>query len=215
MTQREGGRTTISTRPRGLLALLGAACLVSAGAAGCARPPTPTPPIPDQAKAAQKDYMIGPADVLKVVVWKNPDLSAEVPVRPDGRISVPLVNDIPAAGLTTQELHDEIVKALGKYITAPEVTVMVAQVNSKRVYLVGAVQRPSAMALTVDMHVLDAIAAAGGFTPYADKRHIKILRRQPDGSVVEYRFNYKGFLGGEHPESNLRLQAGDTIVVPD
>lgn len=161
------------------------------------------------------DFVIGAADVVKVLVWRNPELSAEVPVRPDGRITVPLLGDVQAAGLTTAELRDRIAAGLSAYLTAPDVTVSVSQVNSKVVFLVGEVQRPSAIPLNRRMRVLDAIAMAGGFTPFADKGDIKILRPRPDGTVEEYEFNYGRFVKGKAPESNLVLEAGDTIVVPD
>src|SRR5690606_17488893 len=111
----------------------------------CARTPAPTPPVEDQTAAAREDYRVGPADVLGIRVWRNQELSVDVPVRPDGRISVPLLGDIQAAGLTTGELRDVIAEALAEYVTAPDVTVMVLAVNSKRVFLVGEVVRPAAL----------------------------------------------------------------------
>lgn len=173
------------------------------------------PPPPEAGVMERPDYVIGASDVLHILVWKQPDLTVEVPVRPDGKISVPLANDVQAAGLTANELKDVLTKALSEYVTAPDVTVIVHQINSKNVHVVGEVIRPTAVQLVFDMRALDAIAVAGGFTPYADKSDVRILRPNPDGSVAEYRFNYKAFLRGQHPESNLRLQPGDTIVVPD
>ncbi len=108
-----------------------------------------------------------------------------------------------------------LTQALSEFVAAPDVTVIVHQINSKSVHVVGEVGRPMVVQLVVDMRALEVIAIAGGFTPYADKSDIRILRPNPDGSVVEYRFDYKAFLKGKHPESNLRLQPGDTIVVPD
>ena len=197
-------------RPPGL-AFLGLT-LTAVLAAACASPP---PPPPEQGTFDRDDYVIGSSDVLRVLVWKNPDLSVEVPVRPDGKISVPLLNDVQAAGLTTHELKETLSKGLSEYVTAPDVTVIVADVKSKIVYVVGEVQRPSAIPLTMDMRTLDAIAMVGGFTPYAAKGSIKILRPGKDGNVVTYEFNYKAFLKGQHPESNMLLLPGDTIVVPD
>jgi polysaccharide export outer membrane protein len=161
------------------------------------------------------EYLIGPSDMLRIQVWKNPELSAEVPVRPDGKISVPLLDDVQASGLTTTELKEVLTKAFAEFVTAPDVTVIVLQINSKMIYVVGAVNRPMAVPLNVDMRALDALAIAGGFGPYAEQSDVKILRPAPDGSVTEYRFDYPAFLDGEHPESNLRLQPGDTIVVPE
>jgi polysaccharide export outer membrane protein len=190
-----------------------ASALGAALALACAQAPSPPPPEPGTFD--REDYVIGPADVLRIVVWKNTDLSADVPVRPDGKISVPLLNDVQAAGLTTSELKETLTKSYAEYVTAPDVTVIVADVRSKIVYVVGEVQRPQAIQLSMDMRALDAIASSGGFTPYASKSSIKILRPGPDGRLITYLFDYKAFLRGQHPESNLRLQPGDTIVVPD
>ena len=173
------------------------------------------PPPPEAGPMDRADYVIGSADVLRIQVWKNPELSVEVPVRPDGKISVPLANDVQAAGLTATELKDVITQALADYIAAPDVTVMVREIRSKSVHVIGEVLRPNQFPLIFDMRVLEAIAYAGGFSPYADKSDIHILRPNPDGTVVEYRFNYNAFLRGKEPEGNLRLQPGDTVVVPD
>ena len=173
------------------------------------------PPPPEAGPMDRAEYVIGAADVLRVQVWKQPELSTDVPVRPDGKITVPLANDVQAAGLTTNEVRDVIAKALSDYIAAPEVSVMVREVRSKTVQVVGVVVRSASVPLVIDMRALDAIALAGGFSPYADKSDVRILRPNPDGSVTEYRFDYSAFLRGKHPESNMRLQSGDTIVVPD
>jgi polysaccharide export outer membrane protein len=172
-------------------------------------------PPPETGPMDRAEYVIGPADILRIQVWKQPELSVDVPVRPDGKITVPLANDVQAAGLTTNEVRDVITKALTDYVAAPDVTVIVREVRSKTVQVVGEVMRPSSVPLVIDMRALDAIAVAGGFTPYADQSDVRILRPNPDGSVIEYRFNYKSFLRGKHPEANQRLHPGDTIVVPD
>jgi polysaccharide export outer membrane protein len=174
-----------------------------------------TPPPAEEGPMDRADYVIGPADILRIQVWKQPELSVDVPVRPDGKITVPLANDVQAAGLTTNEVRDVITKALTDYVAAPDVTVMVREVRSKTVQVVGEVVRPQAVPLEIDMRALDAIAIAGGFSPYADKSDVRILRPNPDGSVIEYRFNFNSFMRGKHPESNQRLRPGDTIVVPD
>ena len=199
----DGGRALRAT-----IAVLGAALAV-----GCANI---SPPPPETGPMDRADYVIGPADILRIQVWKQPELSVEVPVRPDGKISVPLANDVQAAGLTAVELRDVITNALTDFVTAPDVTVMVREVRSKNVQVVGEVTRAGAVVpLYSDMRALDAIAVAGGFSPYADKSDIQILRRNPDGTLVQYRFNYKAFLRGKQPEGNMRLQPGDTIVVGD
>ena len=179
---------------------------------GCYRPIVP-PPEPDI--ASRDAYRIGTSDVLTIRVWRNPELSLEaVPVRPDGKISVPLVNDVQAAGLTTQELKEMLSQALVEYVTTPDVTVIVTQMNSRRVFVNGEVARSGPVSLVQEMRVLDAITTAGGFTTFANRRKIKIIRMSPDG-VKAYRFNYKAFESGKAPESNFLLHNGDTIVVPD
>lgn len=186
--------------------------------AGCAGgnpvPPPEEPPVSSYSPDSP-DYVIGPADVLRVLVWRSPELSAEVPVRPDGRISLPLIESVHAAGLTTSELRDTLAEKYSEYIAAPEVAVIVLQVNSKRVNVVGEVNRPSTLQLTTEMRVLDAIGMVGGFTPFANKRRVRLLRPNGDGTITEYRFNFSRFLAGKDPASNMILHPGDTIVVPD
>jgi polysaccharide export outer membrane protein len=208
---------TANARPgrwfaRGLLV---AALAAAAGCAGGRPVPPPDEPVVDAYSPDSPDYVIGTADVLRVQVWRSPELSVEVPVRPDGRISLPLVESVHAAGLTTSQLRDKIAEKYAEYIAAPDVTVMVLQVNSKRVNVVGEVNRPSTLQLTTQMRVLDAIGMVGGFTPFANKRNIRVLRQNGDGSVTEYRFNYPRFVAGKDTQTNLVLHPGDTIVVPD
>jgi len=200
----------------------GAALLLASALGGCSSLPffkidkrEISAPPPDPVALDRDSYVIGPEDQLQVVVWKNPELSVTVPVRPDGRISVPLVDDVQAAGLTTAELKLVLSEKLEEFVKNPEVTVIVDQINSKRIYLLGGLANQRTLILTQDMRVLDAIAMAGGFTTFADKGDIKILRREGQG-LVEYRFDYEAFLRGDAPlESNFLLQPGDTIVVPD
>jgi polysaccharide export outer membrane protein len=199
--------TGIAVRPALLLALL------LALPSGCAQLPT-LPPDPDP--SARTGYVIGAGDLLKVSVWKNPDLTQEaVPVRPDGKISIPLANDVQAAGLTPIQLKDVLTQALSEYVTAPDVTVIVVQMNSRRVSVEGEVQRPGTVPLASDTRVVDALTQAGGFTPFASRKRIKILRRNADGSVSSYGFNYDAFVAGDAPGSNGLLESGDTVVVPD
>src|SRR5690606_6866405 len=117
-----------------------------------------------------------------------------------------------AAGLTTKELREKLAEQFAEFVSTPEVTVAVQQVNSKRIHVVGEVSRPSTLPLTTEMRVLDAIAMVGGFTPFADKRRIRVLRPAENGAVNEYRFNYSAFLAGKYPETNFILGPGDTIV---
>jgi polysaccharide export outer membrane protein len=181
--------------------------------AGCASPP----PMPADTDIMQReDYVIGPSDVLSVRVWKNLELSVEqVPVRPDGKISTPLAGEVQAAGLTSKQLEDVLAKALAQFVTAPHVTVIVLKMDSRHVSVEGQVQRPGLVPLESDMRVVDAITVAGGFTPFANKKRIKILRRLPDGSVATYGFNYDAFVSGNAPGSNGLLQPNDTVVIPD
>jgi polysaccharide export outer membrane protein len=192
----------------GLLALLG----VAATPLACASRALPPPPEPDLMNL--DDYVIGPADELRIDVWKNPDLGATVPVRPDGKISLPLLDDVQAAGLTPLELKEVLTQALREFVENPDVTVIVADVASPTVFVLGGVARQGSIPLTHNLRVLDAISVAGGFTQFADRGDIRVLRRAPDG-LVEYRFDYDAYLDGDAPESNFLLQRGDTIVVPD
>lgn len=199
-------------RPRWALRALAVA--VGLLAAGCfGRPLSPPPPDPTPMERAA--YTIGVTDVLKISVWKNPEMTVEVPVRPDGMISVPLIDDVQAEGLTPQELKQVITRQLREYVAAPDVTVIVLQMNSRFVSVVGQVNREMRVPLTRDLRVLEAIAIAGGFGTFADKGDVRILRRRGDGTEAEYRFDYDAYVRGRAPGTNIVLQAGDTIIVPD
>jgi len=167
----------------------------------------------DKRATDDPNYLIGSQDVIDVSVWKEPDLSRTVPVRPDGKISLPLINDVQAAGLTPQQLASSITQDLKKYVTNPQVTVIVSQINSQRVYILGEVTRPGAYPLVSGMRVLQALSSAGGFTQYAKITKIYVLRQQ--GSLQEkFPFNYKAVVGGKQADENFELKAGDTIIVP-
>jgi len=181
-------------------------------AAGCAPKGAPLPPEP--APGERVDYVIGIPDVLRIVVWRNPELSVEVPVRRDGKISVPLVDDVQAEGLTPEELKEVLTEALAEFVTAPDVTVIVQQINSHTVTVVGGVARSGQIPLVRQMRVLEAIASMGGFNVWANKDAIKVIRRNGP-ETVEYVFNYGAYSSGKAPESNLLLQPGDTVVVPE
>lgn len=186
-----------------------AACALALAACATTRE---TPP-PQEAPAAGP-YSIGEGDLLAVRVWKNLELSVEVPVRPDGMISVPLVNDVKAAGLTTEQLGQNIAAKLSEFITSPDVTIVVLRAESKRVFVLGEVTRPGPVPLATQLYVLDAITAAGGFTPFADEDDIRIIRRGADGQELEFEFDYKAYVKGRAAGTNIALQPGDTIVVP-
>jgi polysaccharide export outer membrane protein len=164
--------------------------------------------------AADSSYTIGVDDVLDISVWKEPDVSRSVPVRPDGKISLPLINDVQAAGLTPADLATEITGRLKKFLNDPQVTVIVTQINSRRVYVVGGVIRAGAYPLLPGMTVLQAISSAGGFTVYADTKAIRVVR-VVDGKQTELPFDYHAVLKGSKSSENILLLPGDTIVVPD
>ncbi len=169
------------------------------------------PAQPDTA-AEKSEYVIGPQDELDVSVWKEPDLSRKVPVRPDGKISLPLLNDVQAAGLTPTQLADSITEMLRKYVTQPQVTVIVTAMNSQRVFVLGEVNRPGAIHLLSDMTIIQAIASAGSFTQFANEKKIYVLRNE-GGKQNRYPFNYKAAVRGDTTQ-NIILKPGDTIVVP-
>jgi polysaccharide biosynthesis/export protein len=175
-----------------------------------------TPPTTSPTKSpatTDPNYIIGAQDVLDISVWKEPEITRTVPVRPDGKISLPLLNDVQAAGLTPAQLNAEITSSLRKFVTDPEVTVIVEQINSQRVYILGEVTRPGAYPLLPGMTVLQALSSAGGFTQFANEKKMYVLRRV-NGNQEKYFFNYKDVLNGKRPEQNIALKAGDTIVVP-
>jgi polysaccharide biosynthesis/export protein len=165
-----------------------------------------------QDTGAPPDYVIGPDDVLKVSVWKEPDLTETLPVRPDGKISMPLLNDIPAAGLTPLQLKDSITEKLKKYISNPSVTVVVTGMNSRRVFVSGEVVKSGPMPLLPHMTVLQALSEAG-FNQFANVKGIYILRIE-NGKQEKMPFNYKKVVKGLDPDKNIELKPGDTIVVP-
>lgn len=159
------------------------------------------------------DYRIGAQDVLNISVWKEPEITRTVPVRPDGKISLPLLNDIQAAGLTPMQLASAITEGLKKFIADPQVTVIVTEINSRRYYVLGEVGRPGAYPLLPGMTVLQALSGAGGFSQWANLNEIYVLRTE-NGEQVRYPFRYKDVLKGKRTEQNIELKPGDTIVVP-
>ena len=203
--------------------------LILAGAILLAGPATvlhaqPQNPAPDAAKPVapaasspvapnDPDYKIGPQDVLTITVWKEPDVSREVPVRPDGKISLPLLNDVDAAGLTPMQLASSLTESLKKFISSPQVTVMVKEINSRRVYVIGEVVRAGTFPLLPKMTVLQIVSSCGGFTQFANPKKIYVLRTK-DGKQTKIPFNYKEVVSGKNPEQNIELQPGDTVVVP-
>ena len=185
------------------VAALGVACSSTPPAL-----PPPESPVPEA-------YIIGVTDQLLITVWKNTELGTSVVVRSDGKISIPLLDDVQAAGLTPEELKEVVTEQLAEFITAPHVTVMVQQMNSRSVSLMGAgAVRQGLVPLGRQMRILDAIVAMGGFSVWAKTNRVTVLRETADGRH-EYRFNYKAYVDGKAPGTNMLLEPGDTIIVPD
>jgi len=212
---------TFGRNPRRVLtaftgALLSSVLWAQAGSGNAAPERASTPnPAPNAAPKPHDDtFVIGNDDVLAINVWKEPDISRSVPVRSDGKISLPLVGEVQAAGETPKKLEVEIADRLKNYISEPEVTVMVQQINSQKFNVLGMVSRPGSYVLANSPTVLDAIALAGGFRDFAKQKSIYVLRQNPDGTQTRLPFNYKEVIKGVKPEQNVRLQARDSVVVP-
>lgn len=184
------------------------------GAAGGSEqaPPSAAAPLGDP-RAASVDYTIGVEDLIQVSVWKNPDLSVTVPVRPDGRISLPLIDDVPAAGMTPLQLKEDLTQRWKAFLSAPEVSVIVKEVNSIKVYVVGEIVRPGELRLKSRTRLLQAISLAGGFTGFAERGKI-VLLREAGGVEKRFEINYNKVVSGDRPDDNMVLMPGDTIVVP-
>jgi polysaccharide biosynthesis/export protein len=159
------------------------------------------------------DYVIGAEDVLSIVFWREKEMSADVVVRPDGKISLPLLKDVEAAGHTPEQLTGVLVKAASKYISQPNATVIVKEINSRKVFIVGQVAKPGGFPLTGNMTVLELIALAGDVLEFAKSKDIVVVRK---GEQIErrFRFNYKDVVKGKNVEQNILLKSGDTVIVP-
>jgi polysaccharide biosynthesis/export protein len=181
----------------------------AAGAANSAAANTTT-----TAKPHDDSFQIGPDDVLAINVWKEPEISRSVPVRSDGKVSLPLVGEVQASGQTPKQLEAEISKKLTSYISEPEVTVIVQQIKSQKFNILGQVAHPGTYPLSNPMTVLDAIALAGGFRDFAKKKSIYVLRQTADGSSTRLPFNYKNVIKGKDTQQNVRLEPRDTVYVP-
>ena len=199
--------------------LAGMAMVASYAIAGCmcawAQAGDPNQPSVAQAQPANSappDYVLGSDDQLHITVWKEADFTVTLPVRPDGKISLPLINDIQAAGLTPMQLRESITEKLKKYIADPRVTVVVTAMISRRIFVSGEVLHTGAMPLLPNMTMLQALAAAG-FTQFANLKGIYVLRME-NGKQVRIPFNYRQVIKGNHPEQNIPLRPGDTVVVP-
>lgn len=175
-------------------------------------------PAVSQANRTEEDspnaYAIGIGDILEISVWKNPDLSATVPVRPDGRISVPLLGDVQAAGMTPLALKQTLTDSYKDYVTAPGVSVVVKEIHSRKIYITGEVKTPGSYDLPPRGKLMQAVALAGGLTPYA-KGRIVVLRDGRDGRQDRhYEIELKAIISGKKPQDNILLLPGDTLFVP-
>ena len=179
-----------------------------------AQPAAPDAKAPGVADVNPSTYLIGPQDMLTVNVWKEPEVSQKLPVRPDGMISLPLIGDVRAAGLTPVQLEEAITAPLKKYMSEPQVTVIVTEVRSKTFNIVGQVVKPGYYPLDRQLTVLDAIALAGGFKDFAKTKKIYVLRSDASGKQERLPFNYKDVIKGQNTQENIELQPRDTIVVP-
>ena len=199
-------------------AFIAAACVVLWTSAAARQVPTPQEPAKGDgasvpSAALPRDYVIGPEDVLSIVFWQETALSTDVVVRPDGKISLPLLKDVQAAGYTPEQLTGALVKAATKYVARPNATVIVKQINSRKVFVVGQVAKPGAFPLTGDMNVLQVIAMAGDVLEYARSTNVVIVRKE-EGREQRFKFNYKQVVKGKNTEQNILLKPGDTVIVP-
>lgn len=215
-----------SMRTTGVV-LLQAAALAAVGAATlAAQAPVPKPappaaaaasvPAPTDNVAVPPGYVIGTDDVLSIVFWREKDISSDAVVRPDGKISLPLVNEVQASGLTPEQLRQQVTEAAKKYLDDPTVSVVVKQINSRNVYITGMVGKAGKYPLSDHMTVVQLIAMAGGLQEFADKKHISIIHveRRPDGVPWSHSFNYEDFMNRRNLGANIELKPGDTVIVP-
>ena len=182
-------------------------CIVSGLSCAAKKIAEPSAPPPSV------KYTIGPEDVLKIDVWKEPELSVTVPVRTDGKISLPLIRDVLVVGLTPLQLQEELTRKLSQYVENPTVSVIVDQINSLKIFVVGNVENPGVFDAKREINIVQAIAMAGGFTEWANRRNITVFRKY-GGAEQVIKVNYNKIVSGEHPELNIPLQPGDTINVP-
>jgi polysaccharide biosynthesis/export protein len=173
----------------------------------------PATKTPDGGVPLPPGYLIGTEDTLSINFWREKEMSADVVVRPDGKISLPLLNDVQAAGLTPDQLREQLVKAAAKFVADANATVVVKEIRSRNVYITGQVTKGGAFPLIGDMTVLQLIALAGGLLEYADSKNI-VLTRNENGTPKYYKFNYKDVMKGKNVQQNLVLKPGDTVIVP-
>ena len=177
-----------------------------------ATPAKPAAPVALPSAALPTDYVIGVEDVLSVVFWRDKEFSADVVVRPDGKISLPMLNDLPAAGLTPEALAKVIETAATKFVRDPGATVIVKDIRSRKIYVIGEVAKPGLFQLGAEMNVLQAIGEVGGFVEGANKGDVTIVRNE-SGKERRFKFNYNDVIKGKNLTQNIRLLPGDTIIV--
>jgi polysaccharide biosynthesis/export protein len=176
------------------------------------RKPSPSPDAAPVGVTPPQGYTIGADDQLSIRFWGDPQLSTDVVVRPDGKISVPLLNDVQAAGLTPEELNQVLEKAASKYISEPEATTIVREIRSRKVFVLGQVAKPSPVPLNSEMTVLQVLSAVGGLLEFADKTDIVILRRE-NGKEKRFKFNFNEVVKGKNVQQNIVLQPNDTVLI--
>jgi len=181
--------------------------------AGLNQPPA-QPAATQRTTRTDDTFIIGNDDVLAISVWKEPDLTKQIPVRSDGKISLPLIGDIQAAGRTPSQLELDITEKLKSYITDPQVAVIVQQINSLKFNILGLVSKPGSYPLTAGTTIVDAVAIAGGFKDFAKRKGVYVLRPGPGGTEQRYGFNYQEFIKGKDTKQNIMLKPRDTVIVP-
>jgi len=193
--------------------LLTASALAQQAGPSAARPEARPRSAESSRAVTPPGYVIGPEDVITILFWRDKDMSGDFVVRPDGKISTPLLNDVQAAGLTPEELRVRINEEASQYVEDPNATVVVKQINSRKVFITGEVEKPGAYALTGPMTVLQLVANAGGFKEYAKRDQVVIVRSDA-GRQVQLKFDYNAVVGGKKLQQNVELKPGDTVVVP-
>jgi polysaccharide biosynthesis/export protein len=200
--------------------LIGLVSPVGAQTGPTGAPQSPQPPVASAPSGGNgsgvvvpADYVIGPDDVLAIAFWREKELSAEVVVRPDGKISLPLLNEVHAAGLTPEQLRERVMQEANRYVEDPNATIVVKEINSRRVFITGMVHKPGPYSLTSPMTVIQLIALAGGLQEYAKEKNIAVMREE-DGKQVRYRVNYRDLVAGRNLRQNIDLRPGDTVIVP-
>ena len=168
---------------------------------------------PEAEPTVPKEFIIGPEDVLSIFVWHENELTNKVTVRPDGKIGIPLLNDVQASGLTPRQLQENITEGLKKFIAGPQVSVVVQEIRSQVVYITGAITRPGVYALGGPMTVMELLVRAGGIAEFAKSEDIQVLRKDAD-KPRRFRFNYKTYSEGKDYQQNIQLQNGDMVIVP-